>query len=364
MLNAGVSRAETGAQQALAVRARLRELNLRDPALQVHLFDTLVAGGLLYGAEIWGAGRLTIDKLTGEGVHRGYVRGVLRVRCAGTPAPCLLAELGRFPLYVAAAKMICKFWNRLVTMDADRLLLFIQDLDQARSGVKGCWSHRVSSFLNSIGLRTDLLVPARIDIDHVVTNLKVAYIADANSATGTKLAGYLNRVEPLSLSSYTTASSLSSVRSARARRHLAQFRTGSHWLQVEAGRFGRGCLPREQRLCTRCSLSVVDDESHMLFWCPAFDGLRLQFTDLCWVPEDVCRFLKQHDCRVALFLSSCARLCSRGAWVKDHALWTLCPLFGWPARLLSQPSGPVLLVGVSAGFPDLNYILIRLTIFA
>ena len=167
VLNAGVSRVETGAQQALAIRARLRKLNLRDPALQVRLFDTLVAGGLLYGAEIWGAGRLTIDKLTGEGVHRGYLRGVWGVRCAGTPAPCLLAELGRCPLYVAAAKMICKFWNRLVSLDADRLLtvIFVQDLNQARSGVKGCWSHRVSSFLNSIGWRTDLPVPALIDID-------------------------------------------------------------------------------------------------------------------------------------------------------------------------------------------------------
>ena len=266
-----MSRAETGAQQALAVRARLRELNLRDPALEVCLFDNLVAGGLLYGAEIWGAGRLTIDKFTGEGVHRGYLRSVLGVRCAGTPAPCLLAELGRFPLYVAAAKMICKFWNRLVSMDADRLLkvMFVQELDQARSGVKGCWSRRVSSFLNSIGLRTDLLVPALIDIDHVVTNPKVAYLVDVNSATGTKLARYLNRVEPLSLSSYAIASYLSSVRSARARRHLVHFRTGSHWLQVEAGRFGRARLPREQRLCTRCSLSVVD---YMLFRCPAFDG--------------------------------------------------------------------------------------------
>ena len=191
VLNAGVSRAETGAQQALAVRARLRELNLRDPALQVRFFDTLVAGGLLYGAEIWGAGRLSIDKLTGEGVHRGYLRGMLGVRCASTPAPSLLAELGRFPLYVTAARMICKFWDRLVSMDADRLLkeMFIQDLDQARSGVKVCWSYRVSSFLNSIGLRTDLLVPALIDVDHVVTNLKAAYVADVNSATGTKWRG-------------------------------------------------------------------------------------------------------------------------------------------------------------------------------
>ena len=126
------------------------------------------------------------------------------------------------------------------------------------------------------------------------------------------MAGYLNFVEPLSLSSYAIASYLSSVRSARARRHLAQFRTGSHWLQVEAGRFGRVRLHLEQRLCTRCSLSVVDDDTHMLFRCPAFDGLRLQFTDFCWVPEDRCRFLKQDDCRVALFVSSCARLCSRG----------------------------------------------------
>ena len=95
------------------------------------------------------------------------------------------------------------------------------------------------------------------------------------------MAGYLNRVEPLSLFSYAIASNLSSVRSARAWRHFAQYRTGSQWLQVETGCFGRGRLPREQRLCTRCSLSVVDDEAHMLFRCPAFDGLRLPFTEMC-----------------------------------------------------------------------------------
>ena len=31
----------------------------------------------------------------------------------------------------------------------------------------------------SIGLRTDLHVPALIDVDHVITNLKAAYVADS-----------------------------------------------------------------------------------------------------------------------------------------------------------------------------------------
>ena len=124
--------------------------------------------------------------------------------------------------------------------------------------------------------------------------------------------GYMERVGSFTGPDYTRASYLSTVRSVQARRHLAQFRLGSHWLQVDHGRSGRDRLPRGQRMCSRCSSSAVDDEFHMLFRCPAFSELRLKFSDLCWATEDVRRFLKQHDRRVALFISACAVLCGRG----------------------------------------------------
>ena len=81
---------------------------------------------------------------------------------------------------------------------------------------------------------------------------------------------------------------------------------------MDQGRFGRDRLPRDQRMCFRCSSSAVDDEFHLLFRCPAFSELRLKLSDLCWATEDVRRFLEQDDRRVALFVSACAVLCGRG----------------------------------------------------
>ena len=314
VLDAGVPRSETGAGQALAVRARLHELGLHDPALQVRLFDVLVRSGLLYGAELWAVDGLVRTQTEGDAVHMKYLRGVLGVRSAGTPNDSVLAEFGRYPLYIVAARLIVKFWNRLVNMDASRLLkiVFQHDLYQARIGSKFSWSYRVVSFLETVGLRIDMSVPSSIDIDRLMARLQDDHITRVNRSTGTKMLGYMERVGSFTGPEYTTASYLSTVRSVRARRHLAQFRLGSHWLQVDQGRFGRDRLPRDQRMCSRCSLSTVDDEFHMLFRCPAFSELRLKFSDLCWATEDVRRFLKQDDRRVALFISACAVLCGRG----------------------------------------------------
>ena len=72
VLNAGVPRSETGAGQALAVRARLHELGLHDPALQVRLFDVLVRSGLLHGAELWAVDGLVRTQTEGNAVHMKY----------------------------------------------------------------------------------------------------------------------------------------------------------------------------------------------------------------------------------------------------------------------------------------------------
>ena len=49
-------------------------------------------------------------------VHRAFLRRLLGAR-TGTPNMVMLAEVGRYPLVGYAAKMLCKFWNRLVEME-------------------------------------------------------------------------------------------------------------------------------------------------------------------------------------------------------------------------------------------------------
>ena len=56
-------------------------------------------------------------------------------------------------------------------------------------------------------------------------------------------------------------------------RVMAQFRLGSHWLQVQQGRFMR--IPRSQRCCTHCP-GCVEDEAHIL-QCPKYSDLRQRY---------------------------------------------------------------------------------------
>ncbi|GAB4814024.1 hypothetical protein N2152v2_001070 [Parachlorella kessleri] len=82
----------------------------------------------------------------------------------------------------------------------------------------------------------------------------------------------------LQLSSYQPAEYLSAVADRPRRVRMAQLRTGSHWLRVETGRWQR--LEREQRVCPHCEAAAVEDERHMVFDCPTYAGLRLQFPAL------------------------------------------------------------------------------------
>ena len=87
---------------------RCRELGIDDPALQVKLFDALVHPVMMYAVEFWGAGDVLKEERAGDLVQRSFLRGVLGVR-RSTPNVTVLAEAGRYPLRVFAAKMLLNF---------------------------------------------------------------------------------------------------------------------------------------------------------------------------------------------------------------------------------------------------------------
>ena len=110
------------------------------------------------------------------------------------------------------------------------------------------------------------------------------------------------------------------------RRITAQFRTGSHWLNIETRRHKQPQVPRDDRLCPMCSFKIIrppglehfdafdaDDERpdpietehHAIFACPGYASARKAFQDL--FADDVAtvgQFFAQHDCdRIAKFLT-------------------------------------------------------------
>ena len=87
------------------------------------------------------------------------------------------------------------------------------------------------------------------------------------------------------------------------------------------GRWSRPRVPRDERLCTKCSQSVVEDEFHVLFECPSYSPIRTKFQrtlfarfgttlseavrQLKHVPGKVSEFMDQEPRRVARFVSEC-----------------------------------------------------------
>ena len=61
----------------------------------------------------------------------------------------------------------------------------------------------------------------------------------------------------------------------RIRTLLARFRSGSHDLRVEQGRWN--ATPHDERLCECCRLNKVEDEMHFIFDCELYYEIRGQF---------------------------------------------------------------------------------------
>ena len=92
--------------------------------------------------------------------------------------------------------------------------------------------------------------------------------------------------------------------------HLAQLRTGSHWLAVETGRYGNARVERAQRLCQRCDANSVDDVEHMIFDCVAMDVERQKHQSLFARGRvALVDFFIQDPTELAAFVHDCCKAC-------------------------------------------------------
>ena len=140
--------------------------------------------------------------------------------------------------------------------------------------------------------------------------LQRSHFESVNSSDGRKVREWLDtRGGPVDFGAYEPAVYLQAVASRTNRVRLAQFRTGSHWLGVETGRWAG--LQREQRCCKRCGESEIDDAQHMIWGCPALIDQRLQHMGLFSDGEATVEAFMQHEpADLAAFVRHCADRCA------------------------------------------------------
>jgi hypothetical protein len=92
----------------------------------------------------------------------------------------------------------------------------------------------------------------------------------------------------------------------RTRRQIfTRFRTGSHWLQVQVGRF-QG-IARSNRLCKQCFSHELEDEEHCLLHCSHNKNIRARYVGLFTTCQNISLgdlFKKDQDL-IAKYVEEC-----------------------------------------------------------
>lgn len=259
----------------------------------LYLFDHTVKPVLMYGAEVTGmfnCNRLyksnnktirdmyansCIEKLN---IHMcKYILGVGK-RSSNIAT---YGELGRYPLYIDMVIALIRYWLRLNKESVTDNLLkdALQDNYDMMQTNRNCWLNCVYMILKEFNLLAFFHNPQSMTKRHIFDIKKLlqkqfvkCWSAELNKSD--KLRTYRQFKSMFMLEKY-----LKHVSVDADRRNLSRFRTSSHRLQIEFGRYTVPKTAVSDRLCTQCSLKAVEDEQHCLLICPKYDTQRSLLID-------------------------------------------------------------------------------------
>ena len=254
-----------------------------NPSTFMHLFDHIVKPSVLYGSEIWGfdtskriRGKTCLETIfkdiPAEKLHMKACRYTLGVH-KFTSNLSLYGELGRYPLYLDVIIFCIKYWIRLLYAEDDSLL------NLAHSEVSNLMENGTITWLNYIKLILQELnlsyiynsptsfKPSQI-VHKVATNLEM-YIRSRwslkmNLDTRRKNCNNKLRTYRKFKYIYSYERYLDLIKDVKLRRTLAQFRTSSHTLNIEKGRYNN--TPEEERTCPFCPNLIENEEHFLISW--------------------------------------------------------------------------------------------------
>lgn len=250
----------------MILKARLEGLSVRTG---VKLWETMVRPTLEYGVEIWGGGNWpqadVIQNAAGKTLLGLYKTSAVEVA---------RGELGWLSLKSRRDIKQLKYWGKLLLMDDTRLVKQIfRQCKPFTSALKGSFCYSIRTLLASLNLGhlwvSEQIVSWKDWVGLVTTTVKQKdtelWLKAIQNKDKLKL--YKLIKSDLCLEEYLDWDISSAQRAL-----YAQFRSGSHQLRVERGRWIKE--PEAERVCKVCITGKVENEVHFLLECYVYRRLR------------------------------------------------------------------------------------------
>ena len=133
-------------QKVIALKQVTQTLGYHSFSVYFKLFDSVVASGLLYGAEVWGGKPQDCVEVP----HTMACKKYLGIK-AKTPNCLVYGELARFPLHINSKLRAISYWLKILDMEETRLpkLAYYRELREDRKTLS--WCNEIKSILDETG---------------------------------------------------------------------------------------------------------------------------------------------------------------------------------------------------------------------
>ena len=246
------------------LRYKLRSLKECRSSTFTKLFSSHICPIMDYCAGVWGIKEFDcIEQVQLKALR--YFLGVHRFAASDM----LRGDAGWVKCSTRHKIAIIRLWNRLVTLDPDRITFKIFLWDLNFHAQRGSWTHGVHEIFKEINTENCFENITPCDPEHVYSKLLENETTKWNTSrySKTKLRLYNMFKADFSQEDYFSLDVPKYHRSL-----FSQLRAGILPLQIEVGRYRN--IPLGERLCTLCNNGEVEDELHFVCSCSMYSEFR------------------------------------------------------------------------------------------
>ena len=211
-----------------------------------------------------------------EKVHTSFLKRIIGVK-RSTNNAMIYNETGRVPLVIRRKFNIVKNWLKLTkTENCILKSIYETELEDCIAKNSKNWINEIQKILHSTGMSDVWLCQHVADERIFLFALKqrLTDIAFQNIDTDINISSkcflYKHFIYVRGLQPYLCKPISPSMRIL-----ISKIRLSSHKLCIETGRY-TGVI-REDRICHKCNLGVIEDEYHFILQCPFYTNIRHQY---------------------------------------------------------------------------------------